>query len=56
MQDTEWKTKESKAKKLKVDEKKKSQARESFSEEFSMDSEGVEVLEVVVLDSIEVLI
>lgn len=52
VRDAERKTKESRAKKPKVDKRKKQQARDPFSEELSMDSED---LEGVVLDSIEVL-
>jgi hypothetical protein len=56
VRDAERKTKESRAKKPKVDKRKKQQARDPFSEELSTDSEAVEDLEVVVLDSIEVLV
>ena len=54
--DAEQNTKERRGKKLKVGGKKSHQVKLPFSEESSTDEDGVKDLEVVMLDSIEVLV
>ena len=54
--DAEQNTKERHGKKLKVGGKKRQQVKDPFSEKSSTDEDGVKDLEVVMLDSIEVLV